>query len=191
MNILHIDSSIQGAASATRVLTHEIVAQLRTDQPRAAVTYRDLAAGALPHLTAPAQTDAADAARDGTTLDEFLAADVIVIGAPIYNFSIPSQLKAWIDRITVAGRTFRYTQSGPQGLVRGKKVIVALARGGVLTPGAAPEFGESYLQFLFGFLGIEDVTFVRAQGLSLSPQQRTAALESAVAAIRVPVQQAA
>jgi FMN-dependent NADH-azoreductase len=133
----------------------------------------------------------AETARSAATLEEFLAADVIVIGAPIYNFSIPSQLKAWIDRIAVAGKSFRYTESGPQGLVQGKKVIVALARGAVHTPGAAPEFGESYLQFLFGFLGIEDVTFVRAQGLSLSPQQRTAALEAAVSAIRVPVQLAA
>ncbi|HEY1492240.1 MAG TPA: NAD(P)H-dependent oxidoreductase [Steroidobacteraceae bacterium] len=191
MNILHIDSSIQGAASASRVLTREIVAQLKAAQPRATVTYRNLAAGALHHLRALPQTDAADAARDAATLDEFLAADVIVIGAPIYNFSIPSQLKAWIDRIAVAGKSFRYTESGPQGLVQGKKVIVALAHGAVHTPGATPEFGESYLQFLFGFLGIEDVTFVRAQGLSLSPRQRTAALEAAVSAIRVPVQLAA
>ena len=95
-------------------------------------------------------------------------ADVIVIGAPLYNFSLPSQLKAWIDRITVNGRTFRYTAQGPQGLAGGKQVIVAIARGGVYAPGAGTEFGESYLRFLFGFLGIADVTFVRAEGLERS-----------------------
>ncbi len=188
MKILHIDSSIQGSGSASRGLTHEIVARLTGGRPEASVTYRDLAASELPHLS-PAllsRADAAEAARAEATLGEFLAADVIVIGAPIYNFSIPSQLKAWVDRIAVAGKTFRYTESGPQGLVQGKKVIVALTRGGVHTPGVVPEFGESYLKFLFGFLGIEDVSFVRAQGLSISPQQRTAALEAAVAEIRVP-----
>jgi FMN-dependent NADH-azoreductase len=193
MNILHIDSSILAAASASRVLTREVVAQYQAADPAARVTYRDLAAQELTHLAQPvlAQPDAAEAARDAAALAEFQAADVIVIGAPIYNFAIPSQLKAWIDRIAVAGKTFRYTAAGPEGLARGKKVIVALTRGGVHTPGAAPEFGESYLGFLFGFLGIDDVTFVRAQGLSISPQERTAALDAAVASIRSPARRAA
>lgn len=193
MNILHIDSSIQGGASASRALTREIVAQVQSGQPGIAVTYRDLAARELPHLSHAvlAQTDATEAARNAAALAEFLAANVIVIGAPIYNFGIPSQLKAWIDRIAVAGKTFRYTDAGPEGLARGKKVIVALTRGGVHTPGTAQEFGESYLRFLFGFLGIDDVSFVRAQGLSISPQQRTAAMDAALAAIRAPVQRAA
>jgi FMN-dependent NADH-azoreductase len=193
MNILHIDSSILGEASASRTLTREIVAQVQSGQPGVALTYRDLAAQELPHLSRAvlAQADATEAARDAAALDEFMAADVIVIGAPIYNFSIPSQLKAWIDRVVVAGKTFRYTAAGPEGLTRGKKVIVALARGGVHTPGTAPEFGESYLRFLFAFLGIDDVSFVRAQGLGISPQQRTAAMDAALAAIRVPVQRAA
>ena len=193
MNILHIDSSIQGEASASRVLTREIVAQLQAGQPGVAVTYRDLAARELPHLARAvfAPADATEAARNAAALDEFLAADVIVLGAPIYNFTIPSQLKAWIDRIAVAGKTFRYTEAGPVGLVHGKKVIVALARGGVHAGGAAQEFGESYLKFLFGFLGIGDVDFVRAQGLSVSPQQRTTAMDAALAAIRTPVQRAA
>lgn len=193
MNILQIDSSIQGAASASQVLTREIVAQYRAREPGAVVTRRDLAAEQLPHLSTAvlAQGDTTAAARDAAALQEFLAADVIVIGAPIYNFGIPSQLKAWIDRIAVAGRTFRYTAAGPEGLVRGKKVIVALTRGGVHSPGTAQEFGESYLRFLFGFLGIEDVSFVRAQGLSVSPEQRTAAMDAAVAAIRIPVPRAA
>jgi FMN-dependent NADH-azoreductase len=193
MNILQIDSSIQGAASASRVLTREIVAQYQAAGRGTAVTHRDLSTEELRHLSPAvlARTDQTEAARDAATLEQFLAADVIVIGAPIYNFSIPSQLKAWIDRIAVAGRTFRYTAAGPEGLVRGKKVIVALTRGGVHTPGAAQEFGESYLRFLFAFLGIDDVSFVRAQGLSISPEHRTAAMDAALASIRVPVLQAA
>jgi FMN-dependent NADH-azoreductase len=193
MKVLHIDSSIQGEASASRLLTRGIVGQLTAGQSGAAVTYRDLAAAAPPHLSQAvlAQQDATAVAHDAATLEEFLAADVIVIGAPIYNFAIPSQLKAWIDRIAVAGKTFRYTPAGPQGLVRGKKVVVALARGGVHDPAAGQEFGESYLRFVFGFLGIDDVSFVRAQGLAISPQQRASALAAALASVRVPVQQAA
>ena len=122
-------------------------------------------------------------ARDVATLEAFLAADVIVVGAPLYNFSLPSQLKAWIDRITVKGRTFRYTEKGPQGLAGGKKVIVAIARGGVYESGGGTEFAESYLKFLFAFLGITDVTFVRAQGLNLSPEHRQESLEAAREAI--------
>jgi FMN-dependent NADH-azoreductase len=193
VNILHIDSSILGDASASRALTREIVAQHQAGHGEVAVTYRDLANQELPHLSHAVltQRDTTEAARSAATLEEFLAADVIVIGAPIYNFSIPSQLKAWIDRIAVAGKTFRYTAAGPEGLARGKKVIVALSRGGVHTPGAAGEFGESYLKFLFGFLGIDDVSFVRAQGLAMSPQQRSTAMGAALASIRAPALQAA
>ena len=193
MKILHIDSSIQGETSASRVLTREIVAQYQARHPQVAVTYRDLASQHLPHLSQAALTrrDAMQAERNTAALDEFVAADVIVIGAPIYNFSIPSQLKAWIDRIAVAGRTFRYTAEGPEGLMRGKQVIVAISRGGVHAPGTAGEFGESYLRFLFGFLGIDDVRFVRAQGLAISPQHRTAAMGAALASIKVPAQRAA
>jgi FMN-dependent NADH-azoreductase len=193
MNILHIDSSIQGEASASRALTQAIVAQWRAGDPNAEVRYRDLAAEALPHLSAPvpAERDELQAARNEAVLAEFLSADLIVIGAPLYNFSIPSQLKAWIDRISVAGRTFRYTDKGPVGLAGGKKVIVAIARGGVYAPGAASEFGESYLRFLFGFLGITDLSFVRAEGLAFSPGHRAAALEAAHAAIPLPAPLAA
>jgi len=106
-----------------------------------------------------------------------------VIGAPIYNFSIPSQLKAWIDRISVAGKTFRYTANGPEGLAGGKQVVIAMTRGGVAGADARGEFGESYLRFLFGFLGIQDVRVVRAEGLNISPQQRAASLAAARAAI--------
>jgi len=187
MKLLHIDSSIQGEASASRALTGEIVARWKAARPRAQVVYRDLAAEALPHLSLAAlkRADELEAARNASVLEEFLAADVVVIGAPLYNFSVPSQLKAWIDRIAVAGKTFRYTASGPEGLARGKKVIVVISRGGVYGPNAS-EFGESYLRFLFGFLGVDDVTFVRAEGLGLSAEHRQAALQAARAAIASP-----
>ncbi|HEV8018090.1 MAG TPA: NAD(P)H-dependent oxidoreductase [Steroidobacteraceae bacterium] len=187
MKLLHIDSSIQGEASASRALTGEIVARWTAARPDARVVYRDLAAQELPHLSRAALTraDELEAARNAAVLEEFLAADVVVIGAPLYNFSVPSQLKAWIDRVTVAGKTFRYTASGPEGLARGKTVIVAISRGGVYGPNA-PEFGESYLRFLFSFLGIDTVTFVRAEGLRLSAQQREAAMQAARAAIVGP-----
>jgi FMN-dependent NADH-azoreductase len=193
MKLLHIDSSIQGEASASRALTGEIVARWRAARPDIQTVYRDLAAQELPHLSLAALTrsDELAAARDAAVLEEFLGADVLVIGAPLYNFSLPSQLKAWIDRITVAGKTFRYTESGPQGLAGGKTVIVAVSRGGIYAAGAPGEFGESYLRFLFGFLGISDLTFVRAEGLALSPQHREAALITARAAISTPAALAA
>lgn len=185
MKLLHIDSSILGAGSASRQLTNEIVARWRSSYPGLEVQYRDLASGELPHFSGQslAASPSAERARNEQALADFLAADVVVIGAPMYNFSIPSQLKAWIDRIVVAGKTFRYTESGPQGLAGGKQVIVAISRGGVYAPTAPGEFAESYLKFLFGFLGIDSVTFVRAEGLALSPEHRRAAIESARAAI--------
>ncbi|MGO9804955.1 MAG: FMN-dependent NADH-azoreductase [Steroidobacteraceae bacterium] len=185
MNLLHIDSSILGGASATRLLTKEIVARLKATHPGTEVTYLDLAAEELPHLSPKslARSDESEAARSVEALEQFLAADVVVIGAPIYNFSIPSQLKAWIDRITVAGRTFRYTANGPEGLAGGKEIIVAMARGSVSAAADRGEFSESYLRFLFGFLGISKVRFVHAEGLAISPQQREASLNAARAAI--------
>jgi FMN-dependent NADH-azoreductase len=192
MKVLHIDSSILGEGSATRALTRGIVERLKSEHPDAEVTYLDLAAEDLPHLSqsALARSDVSEAARNPRALDEFLAADVLVIGAPIYNFSIPSQLKAWIDRIAVAGKTFRYTANGPEGLAGGKEVIVAMARGGLVGPDSHTEFGESYLRFLFSFLGIRNVRIVHAQGLSISPQHREESLKAAHAAIpalaRVP-----
>jgi FMN-dependent NADH-azoreductase len=193
MKLLHIDSSIQGELSASRALTREIVSRWQAARPDVQVTYRDLAAQELPHLSHKAlcQADELEAARNAATLEEFLAADVVVIGAPMYNFSIPSQLKAWIDRITVKGRTFRYTERGPEGLAGGKEVIVAVSRGGVYAPNAPGEFGESYLRFLFGFLGVRDVSFVRAEGLGLSPQHREAGIAAALATIAGPAALAA
>ncbi|MGZ8337868.1 MAG: FMN-dependent NADH-azoreductase [Allosphingosinicella sp.] len=168
MTILHIDSSINGANSATRVLGKSIVDQLRAARPGEQVVYRDLVADPLPHLTL-------DAFANTTVLDEFLGADTIVVGAPMYNFTLPSQLKAWIDRLAVAGRTFRYTADGPEGLVKGKRLIVAIARGGIYregSPAAAFEYLETYLRSLFRFVGI-DPEFVVAEGLRSSEQRES------------------
>jgi FMN-dependent NADH-azoreductase len=192
MKLLHIDSSIQGAGSASRHLTQAIVDAWRQAVPALEVQYRDLAAEPLAHWSgAMTDGDAAAAARDAQILAEFQSADVIVIGAPMYNFAIPSQLKAWIDRVTVAGKTFRYTASGPEGLAGEKRVIVAISRGGVYAPNAAGEHVEPYLAFLFGFLGIKDVTFVRAEGLAISPERRHTGLNAALAQIASPAARAA
>src|SRR6266404_34481 len=193
MNILHIDSSILGANSASRLLSRELVSRLTAENSGATVKYLDLAADSLPHLSGGslAQADQSEAARDAQAMSEFLAADVIVIGAPMYNFGIPSQLKAWIDRIVVKEKTFRYTQAGPKGLAEGKRVFVAVARGSIYAPGSSAEFAESYLKHVFGFIGISDVTFVRAEGLGLSPEHRAKSLDTAVATIHAPIRTAA
>jgi len=175
VTILHLDSSINGDNSASRVLSAKIFEQLKPAQWGEQIVYRDLAADPLPHLTL-------DAFADTTVLDEFLAADTIVIGAPMYNFGIPSQLKAWFDRIAIAGKTFRYTETGPEGLAGGKRVINALARGGFYskgTPTAEFEFVERYLKAAFNFLGIEP-EFVLAEGLAISPEHREQSLQQAL-----------
>jgi len=182
MKLLHLDSSILGENSASRALSASIVARWRQAAPGLEVMHRDLAGEhALPHLDGAslAKADPAEAARSARALDEFLAADVIVIGAPMYNFGIPSQLKAWIDRIAVAGKTFRYTAEGPQGLAGGKTVVVAATYGGQHPLESGRNFVEPYLRQVFGFLGIADVEFVDAAGLSVSPEQRGLALEAA------------
>lgn len=185
MNILHLDSSILGEQSASRALSAAVVARLRAATPHATVRYRDLAAEPLPHLdgAALAKADPARAARDEAVLAEFEAADAVVLGVPMYNFTIPGQLKAWIDRVAVAGRTFRYTETGPEGLAGGKRVIAAASYGGAHPAGNGSNFVEPYLRFLFGFLGIDDVEFVTAEGLAVSPQHREQALAIAHARI--------
>lgn len=175
MTIMHIDSSITGDASVSRQLTHSIVDQLTRQRPGANVVRHDLASEPLEHLTL-------DALADSSTLDEFLAADTVVIGAPMYNFTVPSQLKAWLDRILIAGKTFRYTESGPEGLAGGRRVIVALARGGIYdagSPAASLEHLETYLRGVFNFIGIEP-EFVAADGLNIGPEQKEAAVAAAL-----------
>jgi len=181
MKLLHIDSSILGTQSATRSLGAALVARFRAEIPELEVSYRDLHAEPLPHLSAAslAAADPTEAARAERAIEELLATDVLVIGAPMYNFSIPSTLKAWIDRVAVAGRTFRYTAEGPQGLVIGKRAILVLAQGGVHAEHGPSEHHESYLKWMLGFLGITDVEVVRAQGLAISPEQRADAMRAA------------
>ncbi|MCW2335788.1 FMN-dependent NADH-azoreductase [Sphingobium sp. B2D3A] len=182
MTVLHIDSSIQGENSITRQISAAIVERLKAEQPGADVRYRDLAAQPLPHLTLPGfGTDEAAA-----VLAEFLDADTVVIGAPMYNFTISTQLKAWIDHIAVAGKTFRYDETGNAiGLAGDKRVIVALSRGGFYgagTPAAAVEHAESYLRAVFGFIGITP-EFIVAEGAAAGPEHRAAGIEAALAAV--------
>jgi FMN-dependent NADH-azoreductase len=192
MNLLHLDSSILGEHSASRPLGAAIVARWQDALPGLRVTYRDLAAQPLPHLGAGslAGTDPAEAAEAARVMQEFLDADVLVVGAPMYNFSVPSTLKAWIDRVAVAGKTFRYTEQGPQGLAGGKQMIIASTRGGFHQQGGT-DFQEPYLRQVFGFLGITDIEFVRAEGLAVSPQQREQSMAAAHASIQAPLAQAA
>ena len=175
MTILHIDSSINGDTSASRAISRSIVDRLRAQDPSSQVVSRDLVTDPLPHLTLASF-------NDQEVLDEFLGVDTIVIGAPMYNFTLPTQLKAWIDRILIAGKTFRYTADGPEGLAKGKRVIVALARGGIYdagSPAASLEHLETYLRGVFNFIGIEP-EFVAADGLNISPEQRDASIRSAL-----------
>ncbi|WP_431285248.1 FMN-dependent NADH-azoreductase [Humitalea sp. 24SJ18S-53] len=197
MKLLHIDSSILGAGSVSRGLTASIVAAQQAQHPGLEVSYRDLAAQPVGHLSgahlaagqgvAPdnvaLSTDIADGAA---VLDAFLAADIVVVGAPMYNFSIPTQLKAWVDRLAVAGRTFRYSASGVEGLAGGKTVIIASSRGGFYgegTPIAALDHQETYLRGVFGFFGITDIRFIRAEGVAMGEAQRGKAVLGAQADI--------
>ena len=193
MQLLHIDSAITGEQSVSRELTKRIVAAWTASHPNTMVQYLDVAAQAPAHFTADAmgfrtgQEAATDVQRAENAVSEalvsqFLAADVIVIGAPLYNFTIPSQLKAWVDRIAQIGRTFKYTDKGPVGLAGGKTVIVASSRGGMYSTsegGQAMEHQESYLKVVFGFFGITDVHFVRAEGVGMGPDAKALAFASA------------
>ena len=206
MTLLHIDSSPLGTASVTRQLSADIVRAWTAGHPGTAVVYRDLAAAPPDHLTAelmqvvkfrnldgvnPRQQ--AELALTDRLVDELLAAEVVVIGAPMYNFSVPTQLKAWLDRICQAGRTFRYTETGPVGLAGGRRVIVASARGGRYagTPmETALDHQEAYLRAVLGFIGITDVSFVRAEGMGMGAEPRAQALAAAAREIErlaVPV----
>jgi FMN-dependent NADH-azoreductase len=178
MKILHIDSSIQGQQSASRQISAAIAESLCAENTSFETVYRDLAAEPLPHLTLAGF----EAAESQAVLAEFQAADVIVIGAGMYNFTIPSQLKSWIDRILVAGQTFHYTEGGPEGLSGKKRVIIALARGGLYgegSPAAIMEHAETYLRCVFSFIGVHDIDVVIVEGLALSEEARASALAAA------------
>ena len=204
MKLLHIDSSPLGANSVSRELTRRVVAQWQSGHAGTTLDYLDLSVNAPSHLDmdslgfrlgldAATLTDAQKRENAVTEklLAQFLAADVVVIGAPMYNFSIPSQLKAWIDRIAQAGRTFKYTETGPVGLAGGKTVIVASTRGGAYAGAPQMDHQESYLRTVFGFLGITDVRFVRAEGMAMGDAAKAAGLASADADIHALAGEAA
>lgn len=194
MQILHLDSSVLGTASVSRQLSAEIVARQQVLHPGIEIVYRDLASDPALHLSGAhmaafqgsASEDAminADLLKGNAYMDEIFASDIIVIGAPMYNFSIPTPLKAWVDRIAVADKTFHYTATGPEGLLKNKKAFIASARGGVYSagsPGAAFDHQESYLIGLLAFLGVTDVKVVRAEGVAFGPEAKDAAVASAL-----------
>jgi FMN-dependent NADH-azoreductase len=197
MKLLHIDSSISRETSVSRQLSAAIVQALAAAAPDLEIVRRDLDADPIPHLdsrllpairpdiTAGPATGATDD-KGTAALDEFLGADIVVIGAPMYNFTIPSQLKAWLDRIIVAGKTFSYGATGAKGLAGGKKVIIASSRGGLYAPGMpqqAFDFQETYLRAVFGFIGINGIEIVRAEGVAYGPEQRDAAMRAALASV--------
>ena len=191
MKLLHIDSSILGDNSASRQLSAGVVKAWQAAEPGVQVTYRDVAAEGINHfsgatlgaLGTPAEQRSAaqqqEAELSAKTLAEFLAADAVVIAAPMYNFTIPTQLKAWIDRIAVAGQTFRYTEAGPEGLCGNKKAIIVSTSGGLHAGQATGVAHEDYLKVLLGFLGITDIEFVRAHGLAYGDEFRTKSLSDA------------
>ena len=195
MKLLHIDSSVLGPNSVSRQVSAAIVQRLVATTPGLDITYRDLAANPLAHLSGAhvaarmgAEPEAAlsdDLAAGATALDDFLAADIVVIGAPMYNFTIPTQLKAWIDRIAVAGKTFRYDANGVQGLAGGKRIVIALSRGnfyGAGAPAAVYEHTETYLRGVFGFIGVTDIEVIVAEGIGAGPEQREKAIAGALQA---------
>jgi FMN-dependent NADH-azoreductase len=195
MKLLHIDSSVLGPHSVSRQVSAAIVDRLVNAAPGLDTTYRDLTATPLHHLSGshlaaaqgaePAGALQPDLAAGQAVLEEFLAADIVVIGAPMYNFTIPSQLKAWIDRIVVAGKTFRYGAQGVEGLAGNKRVIIAISRGGFYgagTPAAVGEHLETYLRWVFGFIGIANPEIISADGIQTGPENREKALAGALQA---------
>lgn len=196
MNILNIISSPRKGESFSIKLGNAIVEKLQAANPGSTVKVKDLASKPFPHLEeahlqsffTPAEgrsSEQQEAVRHSDeAIAEIMAADAIVIDAPLYNFGIPSTLKSWIDHIARAGVTFRYTAAGPEGLVKGKKVYVAMASGGVYSegPSASYDFVAPYLKAVLGFMGMTDVTVARVEGLAIPDLQPTA-LDKAIASI--------
>lgn len=194
MQILHLDSSILGGASVSRSLSSNIVTRLKKLHPDSKVIYRDLALDPALHLSGEhlaawqgaGSKDAVlteDLYKGTAYLQELLESQIIVIGTPMYNLTIPTPLKAWIDRISLAGKTFHYTANGPEGLLKNKQAYIASSRGGVYSPGspaAQLEHQESYLTGLLGFLGISNTTVIRAEGLAINVQIKDAAIARAL-----------
>ncbi|CAM3325135.1 FMN-dependent NADH-azoreductase [Pseudomonas floridensis] len=176
--VLVIESSARQQDSVSRQLTRQFLSQWQAVHPDDEVTVRDLATNPVPHLDEtllggwmkPAgqrsETEQAALDRSNTLTDEVLAADVLVLAAPMYNFAIPSTLKAWFDHVLRAGVTFKYTETGPQGLLTSKRAFVLTARGGIYT-GSSLDHQEPYVRQVLGFIGIHNVTFIHAEGLNM------------------------
>jgi FMN-dependent NADH-azoreductase len=196
-NLLFVASSLFGDGSQSRLIASEFIDRWRQSHPGTTVVERDLVADAMPHMSLAALAASMTPADSRSTaeqeaaaladalIEEVEAADVIVIAAPMYNFSIPSTLKAWIDHITRAGRTFRYGAAGAEGLLKGRKVFVITGRGGIYSddsPARGMDFQEPYLRAMLGFLGL-DVTFIHVEGLKISPEAAASGIERARKAI--------
>lgn len=197
-NVLFVTSSLMSGASTSRKVASELVQAMQAETPALRVTERDLTPASMPHLSAellgafgkPADqrsaSEAGSVAFADRLIEEVEAADTIVIAAPMYNFSVPSTLKAWIDHIARAGRTFRYTANGPEGLLKGKKVHIVVSRGGVYTgesPAKGLDFQEPYLRGVLGFVGLDDVSFIHVEGQAIGPEAAAKGLASARAQI--------
>ncbi len=197
IKLLHLDSSVLGPHSVSRQLSAAIVDRLRQTTPSLEIAYRDLTTAPLAHLSGTHLAAAQGAlpadpllqqelAASQAVLEEFLAADIVVLGAPMYNFSIPSQLKAWIDRILIAGKTFRYTAQGPQGLPATSASSSHCRAAAIMaqdTPAAALEHLETYLRGVFGFIGVTALEFIAADGIQVGPEHREKALANALEAV--------
>lgn len=196
MKVLQLDSSILGEASVSRRLTQEVISRLRDNGPGLELVHRDLGQEPLAHLTpqlfgvrgTPAELmtelQKREARFDEELIDELKSADMLVIGAPLYNFTIPTGLKAWVDRVTVAGKTFRYDEKGPEGLVKGKKAVIVATSGGNYIGTPVDQMHTGYLTHVLNFIGITEVEVVRAQGLNIGPEGRAHALAKARGQIR-------
>lgn len=196
MKLLHIDSSILGDASASRALTQEVVANLKAKESGIEVIYRDLSKDVTAHISGgtfvakgtPAEqrseSQQQEVALGEAILNEFMAADVVVVGAPMYNFTVPTQLKAWIDQICVAGVSFRYSETGPEGLAKGKRVVIVSTSGGIHAGTPTGIAHEDYLKVVFGFLGITEIEVVRAHGLNYGPEAKEAGFAAARVGIK-------
>lgn len=199
-NLLLVTSSLFGGQSKSTQVAREFVETWRRTRPGTQIIERSLAAESIPHLTLDALS-ALTTAADGRSpeqsasvafadrlIEELEAADIVVLAAPMYNFSIPSTLKAWIDHVARAGRTFRYTAAGPEGLLKGKKVFIITGRGGFYTgdsPAKLLDFQEPYLRGVLGFLGLTDVSFIHVEGLKVSPEAAEQAVSRARESIAV------